>query len=47
LNEDLIEKVEATYDKCVNKTSYDVEKKEKVVDFLKEHKGEKACTISW
>ncbi|MBA7694851.1 hypothetical protein ES703_103466 [subsurface metagenome] len=47
INEDLIEKVEAAYDKCVNKTSYEVEKKKKITDFLKEHKGEKACTISW
>ena len=47
INEDLIGKIEAAYDKCVNKTSYSVEKKEKVVDFLKEHMGEKACTISW
>lgn len=47
INEGLIEKIEAAYDKCVNKTSYHVEKKKKVVEFLKEHKGERACTISW
>ena len=47
VNEDLIGKIEAAYDKCVNKTSYSVEKKEKVIDFLKEHKGKKVCTISW
>lgn len=47
VNDDLIKKIEAAYDECVNKTSYSVEKKGKVVDFLKEHKGKKACTISW
>jgi len=47
IDEGLIGKVEAAYDKCVNKTTLDVEKKEKIVDFLKEHMGEKACTISW
>lgn len=47
INADLIEKIESAYDKCMNKTSYSVEKKEKVIDFLREHKGKKACTVSW
>ncbi len=46
ITDELIERVEKALERS-NQTAYRIERKEPVVDFLKEHKGKKAFTISW
>jgi hypothetical protein len=46
IDEDFINKVSEAFDKQ-NITSYSLAEKQEVKDFLKEHLGKKAFTVSW
>ena len=46
IDDDVIKRVEDAMS-MKNDTSYGVASKDEVVDFLKEHKGERAFTITW